>query len=498
MGLFKTRVPQKILFPTLTCGVFVFSSVSTFLRRLPPPVSHSLTHSLSHSLSLSHSPTHSLTHSVMHSLTHSLHSLTRSLNVHFAWQAWGNVHCQGVGCTPWRPLGLRLFCVAGVGQCALSRARMYALASLGSPPLLRGRRGTMCTVKGSDVRPGVPWVSASFAWQAWDNVHCQGFGCTPWRPLGLRLFCVAGVGQCALPRVWMYALASLGSPPLLRGRRGTMCTAKGSDVRPGVPWVSAAFAWQAWDNVHCQGLGCTPWRPLGLRLFGVAGVAQCALPRARMYALGSLGSPPLLRGRRGTMCTAKGLDVRPGVPWVSASFAWQAWDNSLTRSLTHSFTHSLTHPATHSLTHSLTHTLSLTHSPTHSPTHSLTHSPHSLTPLHSTPLHSTSLHSTPLHFTPLHSTHSLTQLEHTYTHTNSPTITAPSLLYVLFPSCFSMPSLNLEKLVTCGVISGPLILSSSSHAKMHYLKIAKTHIWANPMAQWCFWDSFEMWWLHIL
>ena len=270
----------------------------------------------------------------------------------FAWQAWDNVHCQGVGCTPWRPLGLRLFCVAGVGQCALPRARMYALASLGSPPL----------------------------------------------------FCVAGAGQCALPRARMYALASLGSPPLLRGRRGTMCTAKGSDVRPGVPWVSASFAWQAWDNVHCQGLGCTPWRPLGLRCFCVAGVAQCALPRARMYALASLGSPPLLHGRRGTMCTAKGSDVRPGVPWVSAAFAWQAW-----QSLTHSHTHSLTHllnPSTHSLTHSL---------------------PPSLT-------------------------HSLYLNIHTHTHTNSPTITAPSLLYFLFPSCFSMLILSLKKLVTCGVI----------------------------------------------
>ena len=291
----------------------------------------------------------------------------------FAWQAWNNLHCQGVGCTAWRALGLRLFCVAGVAQCALPRGRMYALASLGSPPLLRrrgtmctakgsdvrpmrplglrlfcvagvaqcalprgrmyalaspgspsllrGRCGAMCTAKGSDVRPGVPWVSASFAWQAWDNVHCQGVGCTPWRPLG-RLFCVGGVGQCALPRARMYALASLGSPLLLRGRRGAMCTAKGSDVRPGVPWVSASFVWQAWDNMHCQGVGCTPWRPLGvgctpwrplgLRLCCVAGVGQGALPRGRM-ALASLGSPPLLR-RRGTMCTAKGSDVRPGVP----------------------------------------------------------------------------------------------------------------------------------------------------------------------------------------
>ena len=348
----------------------------------------------------------------------------------FAWQAWDNVHCQGVGCTPRgsagvpgsppllrgrrgtmctvkgsdvRPrvplesLGLRLFCVAGVGQCALSRGRMYApgfrwrpwvSASFawqawdnvhcqgvgctprgsagvpGSPPLLRGRRGTMCiakpilrsrrgtmcTVKGSDVRPGVPLASLGlrpFAWQAWDNVHCQGVGGTPRGSAGVS-----------------------GSPPLLRGRRGTMCTVKGSDVRrrgtmctvkgsdvrPGVPlaslglrlfcvagvgqcalsrgrmyapgfrwrpWVSASFAWQAWDNVHCQGVGCTPGVPLaslGLRLFCVAGVGQCALSRGRMYARGSAGvpgSPPLLRGRRGTMCTVKGSDVRPGVPLAS-------------------------------------------------------------------------------------------------------------------------------------------------------------------------------------
>ena len=281
-----------------------------FLVLYPPPrpPARLLTHSphshtqLTHSLT--HPPTHPRTHARTHSLTcafcvagvaqsalprgrmYALASLGSPPP--FAWQAWDNLHCQGVGCTPWRPLGLRLFCVAGVGQCALPRGRMYALASLGSPPL--------------------------FAWQAWHNVHCQGVGCTPWRPLGLRLFCVAGVAQCALPTGRMYALASLGSPPLLRGRRGTMCTAKGSDVRPGVPWVSASFAWQAWHNVHCQGVGCTPWRPLGLRLFCVAGVAQCALPRGRMYALASLGSPPLFRGRRGTMCTAKGVGCTPWRP----------------------------------------------------------------------------------------------------------------------------------------------------------------------------------------
>ena len=191
----------------------------------------------------------------------------------------------------------------------------------GSPPLLRGRRGTMCTVKGSDVRPGVPLAS-----------------------LGLRLFCVAGVGQCALPRGRMYAPGFRWRPWVSASFawqawdnvhcQGVGCTPRGS---AGHPWVSASFAWQAWDNVRCQGVGCTPR--------GSAGVP---------------GSPPLLRGRRGTMCTAKGSDVRPGVPlaslglrlfcvagvgqcalprgrmyapgfrwrpWVSASFAWQAWDN---------------------------------------------------------------------------------------------------------------------------------------------------------------------------
>ena len=136
------------------------------------------------------------------------------------------------------------------------------------------------------------------------------------------------------------------TPPLLRGRRGIMCTAKGSDVRPGVPWVSASFAWQAWHNVHCQGVGCTPWRPLGLRRFCVAGVAQCALPRGR----------------------------------ITDSFA------EITPALTHSLIHSLTHSPTH------------THTPTHSLTPFLPHSP-----THSLPLHFTSLHFTSL-------THSLTYI----------------------------------------------------------------------------------------
>ena len=156
--------------------------------------SHSLTHSHTLTPTHSHTHTHSLNHSLTHSITHSHGTMCT---------AKGSDVRPGV---PLASLGLRRFSVTGVGQCALPRGRMYA-------PGFRWR----------------PWVSAAFAWQAWDNVHCQGVGCTP-------------RGSAGVP----------GSPPLLRGRRGTMCTAKGLDVRPGVPWGSAAFAWQAWDNVHCQ------------------------------------------------------------------------------------------------------------------------------------------------------------------------------------------------------------------------------------------------------
>ena len=119
----------------------------------------------------------------------------------------GSDACPGI-------LGFRVFCVPRMGQY---------WGSL----FLPGRCGTMCTFKVSDVRPGVPWTPrllrgrcgttlgfTAFAWQACDNVRCQGVGCMPWRSSG-----------------------------------------------------SASFTWQAWDNVHCQGVGCMPWRPSGSSFF---------------------------------------------------------------------------------------------------------------------------------------------------------------------------------------------------------------------------------------
>jgi len=63
----------------------------------------------------------------------------------------------------------------------------------------------------------------------------------------------------------MYALASLWRPS-------------------GVPWSAAlpvAFAWQAWDLVHCKGVGCTPWRPSGVPLASLwRPLVSAALPLA--------------------------------------------------------------------------------------------------------------------------------------------------------------------------------------------------------------------------
>ena len=180
-----------------------------------------------------HTYTYTRTHTHTHSLTQvhcqvPLASLWRplvstALPVAFAWQVWGNVHCQGLGCTP--------RCPSGVPLASLSRPSRVPW----SPPLCRwllcGKRGTMCTAKGS---------------------------------------------------------AQLYAPVFLwRGRR-TMCTATGSAVRPVVPLASlsrpvvsatlpVAFAWQAWGNVHCQGLGVT--RPLVSAALPVAFVwqARCSL-----------------------------------------------------------------------------------------------------------------------------------------------------------------------------------------------------------------------------
>ena len=278
---------------------------------------------------------------------------------------------QGVGCTPWRPLVSAALPVAFAWQArhlVLCKGLDVRPGVPWSPPLcrwlLRGRRGTWCSFKGSDVRPGVPLSPVAFAWQARHLMLCKGSDVR----LSAGGFCVAGAALGAPARGRMYALASLCLRWLLRGRRGTWCCARGRmyalaslglrrsaggfcvagaalDALQGVgctPWrplVSAAlpvaFAWQARQLVLCkgsdvrpgvrrsaagfcvagaalgalQGVGCTPWRPLVSTacrwlLRGRRGTWCSA--RGRVYALASLCLRWLLRGRRGTWCSARG------------------------------------------------------------------------------------------------------------------------------------------------------------------------------------------------
>ena len=180
----------------------------------------------------------------------------------------------------------RAFCRCG--------AMYTAKASLGPPPLLGGRRGTMCTAKRSGVRPGVLGSPPLLRGRCGTISTAQGLNLCP-GVLGFPLL-FRGRGGTALPRGRMYAMTSLGFPPLLRGRRPAMYTVKGADVRPGVPCVSA------WHNLHWQGVGCTAWRPFGLRLFCVVGGDQ-------IYPHGV------------------GYTLFPCAPWGSAASTWQVWYN---------------------------------------------------------------------------------------------------------------------------------------------------------------------------
>ena len=214
------------LFPTLTCAV----SAPSFL---PPVLPHPLTHtshtSHTHIPHTTHTNTHhphthtSLTHTHT-SLTYTQHSHTHTHITHTHTSlTLTHTHTDVRPGVPPVSLGLRRsaggFCVAGAGLGALQGVGCTPWHPSGvpwSPPLCRrGRRGTWCTAKGSDVRPGVPPVSLRLR-RLTSHSHIHH---TPsltltqmYAPVSLGLrrsaggFCVAGAGLGALQRSRMYAL----------------------------------------------------------------------------------------------------------------------------------------------------------------------------------------------------------------------------------------------------------------------------------------------------
>ena len=151
----------------------------------------------------------------------------------------------------------------------------------------------------------------------------------PWSPPLCRWLLRGRRGTWCSARGRMYALASLGLRWLLRGRRGTWCSARGRmyalaslglrcsaggfcvagaalGALQGVgctprPLVSGGFCVAGAALGALQGVGCTPWRPLVSAALPVAFAWQArhlVLCKASDVRPGGLRW--LLRGRRGT------------------------------------------------------------------------------------------------------------------------------------------------------------------------------------------------------
>ena len=231
--LFLPVLPPHSLTLTLT---HTHSLTHTHTHSLSPTHSHSLSHTHTpsslthtHSLSLTHTHSHTQTHThslsltLTHSLTHSLpHSLTPSL-------PHSLTPSPPHPLTPSPPHSL-------THSLTLSLAHSLTHSqSLTPPRLLRGRRGTMCTAKGSDVRPGVPRVPHLSFCVAWHKLtstvvlrgrrDTDGAGWRAWTGLGARdaaSLCVAGVPQPDIHlRFTWQAWHKFTSTAVLRGRRGT-------------------------------------------------------------------------------------------------------------------------------------------------------------------------------------------------------------------------------------------------------------------------------------
>ena len=156
------------LFPTLTCGVFVFSSVSAPRPRPPAASPPTLTHSLTHSPHLT-SPhlisSHSLTHLISsHSLTHLIslthpHSLTHSPHLISLTHSLISSHL----------ISSHSLSSHSLTHLISSHSLTHLISLTHSPHLISSHLISSHLIS---LTHSLTYVH--FAWQAWDNVHCQG------------------------------------------------------------------------------------------------------------------------------------------------------------------------------------------------------------------------------------------------------------------------------------------------------------------------------------
>ena len=181
----------------------------------------------------------------------------------------------------WRPLISGGFCVAGVALGALQGVGCtpwHPLVSAALPVAFAWQAPRLVLCKGSDVRPGVPWSPLLCRWLLRGR---RGTWCSA-RGRMYATWCSA--------RGRMYALASLGLRWLLHGRRGAWCSARSrmcAVASLGLRCSAGGFCVAGAALGALQGVGCTPvpWSPTKTDRLRMACNAQLSQPLENLCRL---------------------------------------------------------------------------------------------------------------------------------------------------------------------------------------------------------------------
>ena len=194
LGRRSQGIREHLFFPTLTCGVFVFSAVSAPSPPALPPVHTHITHAyITHTYTHSHpvlphthhTHTHTHhshihhTHTYIHSLTHTSHIRHSHIHhTHTYTHTYTHSHTPHTYITHTYITHTNTYTHTITHTHTLTHTHSYRSLTHTSHGLrrsawrLRGRCGTWCSARGR----------MAFAWQARDNVHCQGSEVRPGVP----------------------------------------------------------------------------------------------------------------------------------------------------------------------------------------------------------------------------------------------------------------------------------------------------------------------------
>ena len=252
-----------VFFPTLTCGVFVFSAVSAPSPPPPPACPQILTHTYlphtyitqSHTAAFAHTSNHSLTHSLTH--THHSHYtyITHPKYTHHTAPQLHTPHTHhSLHSTPLHSTPLTYHSHAHIPD-TITRTHITHI-TLPVAFAWQVRRLVLCE-RSDGVAGASRWLLHAAPLGA-----LQGVGCTPWRPLLSAALPVAFAWQvrhCAA----LGALQAVGC------------------IRPGVPWCRLqAVGWRGRCGTWCSASG---------RMYALAGLRRSADAQQMAEEQGVLG-----------------------------------------------------------------------------------------------------------------------------------------------------------------------------------------------------------------